>query len=80
MADTLVGVKEPPAAAGREQNLGLRGDDDHAVRRVPARERRVMYGQADCPYGWVCVAEQHGHDLGPLALIDVYGLPEDDGS
>lgn len=77
MAETLIGVKESPAADAREKDLGLRGDFDHATRRAPARERVVMYGPQECPYGWVCVAEQHAHDLGPLALIDVYGLPED---
>ena len=67
MSKTLE-VSSPPAA-----DLGLGGDDVGA----PAGERVVKYGRQDCPYGWVCVAEQHAHDLSPLALIDVYSLPED---
>jgi hypothetical protein len=67
-------VPVPAAAADAEQDIGLRGEDGG-----PAPEKwAVIYGKNDCPYGWVCVAEQHGHDLSPLALIDVYGLPEDD--
>jgi hypothetical protein len=73
-------VSVPPAAAEPAADLGIGGDDVGATaRRAPAGERLVKYGRQDCPYGWVCVAEQHAHDLGPLALIDVYSLPEDGG-
>ena len=66
-------VSSPPAAAEPTADLGLGGDDVVA----PAGGLFVKYGRQDCPYGWVCVAEQHAHDLSPLALIDVYSLPED---
>ena len=71
-------VTAPPAAAGTDDDLGLRGDEG-AAPRAPAEGRIPLYGKFDCPYGWVCVAEQHAHDLSPLALIDVYSLPEEDG-
>ena len=67
MSKTLEVSSEPVA------DLGL-GDDDVGAH---ARGRVVKYGRNDCPYGWVCVEEQHAHDLSPLALIDVYSLPED---
>ena len=67
-------VNAPPVAAESAADLGLGGDDGGAR----AGERVVKYGRQDCPYGWVCVAEQHAHDLSPLALIDVYSLPEED--
>jgi hypothetical protein len=74
----LLTVTGPPAAAATDDDLGLRGDEAAAAPRAPAEGRVPVYGKYDCPYGWVCVAEQHAHDLSPLALIDVYGLPEDD--
>jgi hypothetical protein len=71
-------VAAPPAEPEPAADLGLSGADAGVgARRAPATERVVKYGRHDCPYGWVCVAEQHAHDLSPLALIDVYSLPED---
>ena len=71
-------VTAPSAATGTDDDLGLRGDEA-AAPRARAEGRVPLYGKYDCPYGWVCVAEQHAHDLSPLVLIDVYGLPEEDG-
>jgi hypothetical protein len=73
MSKTLE-VNSPPAVAEPAADMGLGGDDVGTL----AGERVIKYGRNDCPYGWVCVAEQHAHDLSPLALIDVYSLPEDD--
>ena len=78
--------RTPPASLfvrdAREESaadLGLDGDDQRtAAPCAPAEGRVPIYGKSDCPYGWVCVAEQHAHDLSPLALIDVYSLPEED--
>ena len=76
----MLTVTGPPAAAESEDDMGLRGDEEVAAASGATAEGRVpIYGRQDCPYGWVCVAERHAHDLGPLALIDVYGLPEEDG-
>ena len=68
----------PPAAAETDDDLGLRGDEAAAAPRANAEGRAHIYGKHDCPYGWVCVVEQHAHDLGELALIDVYGQPEEE--
>lgn len=75
----MLTVTRPPVEAEIDNDLGLRGDDAAAAPRVLAEERAHIYGKDDCPHGWVCVAEQHAHDLSPIALIDVYGMPEDDG-
>jgi hypothetical protein len=73
-------VTAPSAAAEPAADLGLDGDDrSTAAPCAPAEGRVPIYGKSNCPYGWVCVAEQHAHDLSPLALIDVYSLPEEDG-
>ena len=72
-------VAGPPAAAETDDDLGLRGDEAAAAPRAHAEGRAHIYGKQDCPYGWVCVAEQHAHDPSLLALIDVYGQPEEDG-
>jgi hypothetical protein len=74
----LLTVTGPPAAAEIDDGLGLRGDEAAAAPRAPAEERVPIYGKYDCPYGWVCVSEQHAHDLSPIVFIDVYGIPEDD--
>ena len=72
-------LKTLEVSAQPAEDLGLGGDDAGAAPRRELRgEGVVKYGRHDCPYGWVCVAEQHAHDLSPLALIDVYSLPEED--
>lgn len=77
MVKTLT-VIAPPAAAETDDDMGLRGDEADATPHAHAEGRASIYGKQDCPYGWVCVEEEHAHDLSPLALIDVYGLPEED--
>ena len=70
MSTTFEANKRTPAVE-IETALGLLSGDE------PAKMNGAVYGKGDCPYGWVCVAEPPAHDLSPLALIDVYGLPED---
>lgn len=68
-------VTEPTPRVEGTPSIGIEGEAV-ACGGEPLRES-ALYGQADCPYGWVCVSEHHGHDASPIALIDVYSLPEE---
>lgn len=80
MLNRLEVKEQPPVMAEQHKELQRATDENAAgadAGRETAEMRSDVYGKNDCPYGWVCVAEQHEHDLSPIALIDVYSLPED---